>query len=144
MAKIKIRKIIRDLDIDDYYGTGESQIMKVWVNPPRYLRDQHNDNIIRSREITEAIAKLEGDESKSKMKALAESMIEIGNEILSYWSTIWSQGKDKSTHWSVEDVKQLQKDCNDNDPGLWQFIATMSIGLMNDYINLASKKGKRR
>ena len=143
MAKIKIRKVVQSLDLDDYYGSGESEIIRVWVNPPRAIREQHNENVTNAREVVEQMSKVDPDDAEAVEK-LAERLQSTAALINGFWSTLWSQDRDESTHWSPEEVAQLQKDCNDHDPGLWQFITTMSIGMMNDYISGNQKKGKRR
>ena len=142
MAKIKIRKVVKPLDLDDYYGTGESEVIQVWVNPPRYLRDRLNDAVDKIKALTKELA--HDDPKEDRVKVIGKTLIMHGETIRDFWSTVWSKHKDESTHWSVEDVEQLQKDCNDHDPGLWSFITTMSIGMMNDYINQSAKKESRR
>ena len=143
MAKIKIRKVIKPLDLDDYYKTGESEIIRVWVNPPKATRDEYNEIKERSRALLEQLGKVDPKDEKT-LKDLGRQLQETSNRYLSIWSLLWSQDKDEDTHWTPDDVAQLQKDCNDNDPGLWQFITIVTIGMINDYINTNQKKERRR
>jgi len=141
--RIKFRKVIRDLDLDEYYDTGEIEIIRVWVNPPRSIRNEYNEITESSRELLEALSKAD-PENKSALKEIGRRMKENADRYLEIWALLWSQDKNETTHWSPDEVAQLQKDCEDHDPGLWQFITTLTIGMIVDYINASQKKGMRR
>jgi len=146
MAKIKIRKVVRQLDLDDYFGTGESEYIHVWVNPPRSIREQHNRNIQESKDVIKDLAALKEDKdaTENQYKTIGERLQAVNLAMHEYWATIWSQGKDESTHWTADEVKELQSAALEDDPILWKFVTDMSIGMMNDYLNGQSKKGVRR
>lgn len=143
MAKIKIRKVIQPLDLADYYDDGsESQIIQVWVNPTKGIRDQLNQAIGETQELTKELGELD-KENEARLREIGARLAELGDIILGYWSMVWSQHKDPDTHWTPDEVLQAQKDCLANDPGLWRFMQVMTQGMINDYINSNQKKGRR-
>ena len=144
MAKINIPKVTRPLDLDDYYDSGEPQVIHVWVNPPRAINNAYEENRTRGVELVARMGDTKADPESDEVKRMAKELVEISEFYNGFWSQIWSQHKDKSTHWSPEDVREFNRQCQEIDPGLYDFATSMSFALMGDYLRTNRKKGKTR
>jgi hypothetical protein len=117
--KIQIKKIVRDLNLGDYDAQYEGLTLKVWVNPDR--------GTIAEREELQAEFETKTQEIRSN-NALAEPFLKWVAEvyapaILDWYARLWSQGEDAQTHWSVDEMKELDT----QDPAMLEWMKRRSV-----------------
>jgi hypothetical protein len=165
--KINISKILRPLPLRGYDEVMGDVKMFVWVNIPREVREGYADLVQETLESRKTIISVEKElkaarEMLSKKKddevsaedkkkheeiksRLAESVearavLELDEKLYAWFSTVWSQGDDAETHFSVDEVRELFEATKENDPGFWPWVTAETLGLIWAY--RAQKKRK--
>jgi len=131
--KIEIMKGLQDLDLGDYADEykGQGLAVKVWVNPDR--------GTIAERDDIQAEFDRQLQETKTN-NALVEPFLKWVVEtythvILNWYSRLWSQGA-PDTHWSVDEMKELDK----QDPALFEWMKRRSVQMIIQH-RTREKKG---
>jgi hypothetical protein len=119
-----IKKIIRDLPLEEYAEEYKGSTLKIWVNPDRGF-------IGRRDELqTEFDSRLR--ETKTN-NALAEPFMTWVAEIytpsvMDWYARLWSQGE-RETHWTVEELQAL----DERDPALFDWLKRRSVQMIVEH-----------
>jgi hypothetical protein len=142
--EIKVPKIVRPLDLQDYAPEMDGMLLQVWVNPPRKL-------VARYVEIQDEIVKLKGklDEivERSKNDGVGEdltadiekldtSIQAMNADLFAWFAEVWSQGGHNET---AETVAEFAKQFGDTDPALWGFVSKRTVEMIRDHRQGAQK-----
>lgn len=162
--KYNFPKIVEAFDLAEYHEDLGGQLVHVWLNPPAKMlvemREQyaaHTDKTdipiaIEQIKIKRASLKEETDEQKEEfdkyLKFYAERLEEINGEAyenayeeyLGILSQLLSQGKEKSTHVSVEDLHEIEKATKEENPRFWVWYQNKIVESINQH-RLGQKKG---
>jgi hypothetical protein len=87
-------------------------------------------------EIAEAnaiVAKIDAE-----LETLTARIQALTTEFRAWWSELWSQGPE-GTRCSPEEVKALYDQCQESDPGLWEWLQKKSWALINEHREIAKK-----
>lgn len=137
--KINIPKIIRELNLSEYAPEYGDACIKIWVNPPRGKMAKFET--IRA-ELLEAYdhAIKSTEASPDQMQEIGEQIEAANNKLYEWLAENWSQSEDPEDHWTVDEIIEMQKSSNDNDPELWRFIMRRSFELILEYREGRKKK----
>lgn len=161
--KINFPKIVRPIDLGEYAAEMQGQVIHVWVNPPSndivamaefYKASLDLENLPNNIEtVKEHLASIKKPTEKQKAeheKMLAfygkrlkeledEKYKDAYDKYLGYLSSLLSQGSNKETHYSVEELRELEKASQKTDPAFWGWFQTRVIDATNDH-RLGRKK----
>jgi len=129
---ITIPRITRTVALSDFAPEFGEAVVYVWVNPPR-------DFLARYFSLLAEI-KAAGEATKGKSKkAAGANRDRIGNDIILFFSELWSQNPDPETHWPREHIIDLIN--NETAPGLYVWLTSKSIKEITAFQS-ASKKNR--
>ncbi len=139
--KLQIPRITRTLYLTDYApefvnGNGEPITFQVWVNPPRAKIREYDGLITRHGEAREKIATAEGQEERGQA---ARVLVDVSNEILAWYVELWSQHPDPDSHWTLEEMQEMNQNAIETDPGLYVWLGNQSWKMINEH-RAAEKK----
>lgn len=138
LNKILAEKIVATLDLGEYRAQFAGQMMQVWVNPPRAVRQRYADT---RREI-ETIRQEILAEVKAKKAATAERLKEreaqsgrLLKEQNAWLSEIWSQGAE-DTHMTAEEVERLRAESQETNPRLFGWLIDQTVRMMAEHLGI--------
>lgn len=138
--KIVIPKVIRKLSLKEYAPEIEGEI-EVWVNPPKDLLTNELAARVEARGVVDILSAMKSEKDK-KADALKEKckdqLVDIGNRRIAIFSELWSQGSEES-RLSVEDLNKLIEEILPTDPNLFNWMADMTMIMINDYREVQKK-----
>lgn len=74
--------------------------------------------------------------TKAALDERADAALRAFNRaVMCWWAGIWSQADDPETHWTVEELEELERD----DPSFFQFMLFRSDGLLAAHRKQAKK-----
>lgn len=151
--KLQIQKITKPIELKEYHEGYGNQKLHVWVNPTRNIRREREEQLdaIQKRMAQEALADTEFNEhmagadeqAKKKLEAQLEKRQKGFAEFIAEWneksyqwlSVIWSQGEDTESHWTPDEIKEL----DENDPSLAAWLVAQTVEMQNQQRDLQKK-----
>lgn len=133
MAKFKVPKIVRPIELSAYASEFEGAQIWMWVNPPRSVIIE--SQVLRGDliEVLEDRTELPEDADEEQTTQLAERMDEANTMMLVWWAKMFSQARNEDTHWTEEELRELATESVDTDPELWAWIQKTGYQLMIDH-----------
>lgn len=128
--KIEIPRVVQIIPLMDYAEEFGDAYIEVWVNPSRELLRGYYETL---GEIKAARVMLVDSKSdQATLKQAVESLNALGEKVISFLATLWSQGAE-DTRWTPEEVRDLFGHCQETDPGLWSWLIEESLVMINLY-----------
>ena len=131
----EIKKITMPLELGNYNEAYSGQVVHVWVNIPREIREKR---LALMRSYAKALAEHTTGKALHVIDRIpfvrAWKFRKASKEQMAMMGEIWSAGADAETHWSAAEVQTL----NDADPALYMWMARESMILVDEF--RASKK----
>lgn len=139
--KLNIAKVIRSLDLAEYAEAYKGQTVHVWVNPDmgtlrrrELLVEKYNrmlkDMLDLGKQvdgIPEAARQAMAEQARTQIEAFNTFALgEFTDGINKWFAELWSQGSDPATHWTVEELVNL----NEHDPALYQWMKNQSVEML--------------
>lgn len=98
---IKIPKVFVQIPLGDYTDQFGSQVVEVWVNPPRALLKQRLESIGKwLKTIVD-----QNPQEIPTAETMTRSTQDQYRELFAWYAEIWSQGE-HGEHWTADDVWQ--------------------------------------
>ncbi len=152
--KIEIPKVVLAAPMGEYAPELQGKNLYVWVNPPRERLQAYDELVtsLQERELEKARETLAPDEPKdakgTEDKGLGrvfeqvKRMLSVKRQtsdgidvkLLQWYAEIWSQGIDADTHWSVDELRELEE----RDPSFLSWMIAKTWETRNEH--LARKK----
>ncbi len=161
--KINFPKIVKGFDLGEYAKEMQGQVVRVWVNPPSgdvvAIADYYKATVEKKelpktlKLVVKHLAELEKPTKKEKeehenaIKFYQERIEELAGEkyadsnekYLEYLSSFLSQSENRETHYSVDDLKELEKASKETDPAFWPWFQQRVIDAISEH-RLGRKK----
>ena len=145
--KLNISKVIQSLELGGYAEEMQGQAVKVWVNPDlavlrrrETLIEKYNRLLKNLTDVPEAADKHKikaAEQVRERLEAFNEFALgDFVNGIHDWFAELWSQSADPATHWTREELVQL----NEADPALYQWMKNRSIEMIEAH-RVREKKG---
>lgn len=129
---IEIPKIIQPLKLSDYAPEFGDISIPVWVNPPKALLTKYLDCVNQSKSLVAELQKADTDH----INEITANLERIGNDLLGWYSEIWSQ---TDTQYPVESVKNLVAGAQDTDPAFWEWLTSGTLNMIAEHRTRAKK-----
>lgn len=123
--KYLIPKIVRPLDLAEYAPELKGHTVVVWVNPDRAFVTQRDELIEQYNLKLDALK--DNPEGIEEFKAYTFETFLPG--IFGWFAKLWSQGAEDDTHWTVEEIRELE----DADPALAEFMKRRSMQMIQEH-----------
>jgi len=118
--KLNFPKIIHEIDLGEYDEAMKGQKVSVWVNPT-------GGHLVKMGELNKTLNEEAGNEDAKA-------------EYLAMFSELLSQGEDKETHVSAEELQDIIDGTKDTDPRFWMWFQVRIVDEINSH-RLGLKKG---
>lgn len=147
--KINIPKVIKDLLLQEYDESFGDAKIHVWVNPPREVVKEYSELMSRtfaSRKVLETIKvddSLGNDEKKGLLESAERLIVElndVGEQVIRWFSVIWSQGSNLEERWSIDEIRTLIRESGSTDPRLWEWMTGNTIRMIREHRDRSKKE----
>lgn len=122
-------KIVRPIHLKEYAPEFGDAVVEVWVNPSRGERFNVFEMAKKHQELIRKMLEIHKDDPG--IKKMQDEELAVRTEIYAWFANIWSQGKDPSNHWTVEEVEELHK--SDTDPTFYAWLTSTTQAMINDW-----------
>jgi hypothetical protein len=90
--------------------------------------------------VADALPELEALKlDEAGLERIRQQLNAILEKRLAWFAKIWSQGADESTHWTLEEVKQLKEQTADTDPQFFTWLCNRTVVMIGEH-RTAQKK----
>jgi len=136
--KLNIEKVIQPLDLGDYAEAMKGQILQIWVNPPMAIIRRRELLLVKYNLLLDAMKTRAKNADAAAEKTREKIAEEVGKQIDNFnsyasgeftdgindwFSDLWSQHHDPATHWTRQELVDL----NEADPALYQWLKNQTI-----------------
>lgn len=125
MAQFNFKAVTRPVDMADYAPEYTGAIFQVWVNMPRGVLGE--------------LYQIQMDRSAFGEHEPLEKHEAINARVYAWFSRVWSQSADKTTHITPDETEQLIKQLVDTDPNAWPWLSMRCQQVIEDYRTVERK-----